>query len=131
IVAVGDIELRARVLEGRIRPREGKAGGGELVGAKEGKAVGERLLVDMIDAHARRERAGRLGNRLRLSRVHPDNRREIAEGGGNANRADDSVSHREMLRQSPEFAGDTRPRQAVPALLQSRSEEHTSELQSL
>ena len=51
VVAVGDVELRARVLKRRIGARERGARFDELILAKEREAIRERLRVDRIHAN--------------------------------------------------------------------------------
>ena len=47
VVAVGDVELRARVAAGGVGAREGGARFDERVAPEEGEPIGGRLLVDL------------------------------------------------------------------------------------
>src|SRR5262245_20565605 len=93
VVAVGDVELGARILVRPVGAVEGEPGGGKLIGAKEAEAVGERLLVDAIDADRGGERAARFGKRLRLARVDPGDRAEAADRERQPARPDHAVVH--------------------------------------
>src|SRR5262249_6883123 len=50
VIAVGDVELRPRILMRLVGAVEREPGGGKLISAEEAQAVGERLVIDAIDA---------------------------------------------------------------------------------
>ena len=67
VVAVGDVELGARVAVRGVGALERQPRLGERVAAKEGQSVGHGLRVDAIGADGRRTAAGDLRDGLRLS----------------------------------------------------------------
>ena len=76
VVRVRDVKLRARVADRRVGARERHPRFHELIAAKESEAVGERLLIDPVDADHSGQSARHLRDRLRLPRIEP------ADGGG-------------------------------------------------
>jgi hypothetical protein len=78
VEAVGDVELRAPVTFGGVGARKRHSRFGELVFPEEGDPLVERLRIDAVGANGGREPADRLGARLRLRGVEPDD-----EGGVN------------------------------------------------
>ena len=71
VVAIGDIELGARVAHRRVGAREGHARLDELIVPEEAQTVGKRLLVHHVSADNGGQAAGHLRDRLRLARVQP------------------------------------------------------------